>query len=380
MTTIRDKLADYYSGAKYKKVTGDYGLELETEVRAPADYPPDFFELSISDMTDPDSNGMNKVKGLTDWVTHKDGSLRNFGVEFVLAKPLPYLDAVDAIRRLLKRVEGVNFIKDSISTSTHIHWNAFNSDFLTLANFLTLYTMYENVLLELCGPMRKSNLFALPMRCCERSVRDIVKLLKDFGNNSTDVLYDFSENTSKYAALNLSALNKFGSLEIRSYKGSTNEEELLTWLGIINSMVLYAKTGITPDRILNDYKNSPGELHAATFGRYEKILRDAAGVHFDELIIKNLWFVKQIVDVRDDWSTFNDIFPAPEKKPAVKKTIETVTIASDTHPGYVMPSAAQMAANAALTTETISNLYNTYASELIETPWNPETWDTDDLT
>src|SRR5690606_24321632 len=109
---------------------------------------------------------------------------------------------------------GLPFIRDPVSASLHVHPNMLNETFQTMGNFLTLYSLFENLLIRYSGPNRLSNLFCPPICDAEETSRNIVGMMEAVENKKfKGLMYD--ENRVKYAALNLSSLSRYGSLEVR---------------------------------------------------------------------------------------------------------------------------------------------------------------------
>lgn len=303
MTKLCDRLQPWFP--KIKPQTGEYGIEIETETVSDISYPDDFLRSA----SEPTGHKYMKTPHLKQWVGHYDNSLRNFGVEFVFKEALTYKQSLAALDDFAVKTKGIKFIENAPSTSVHVHWNVFNETFLTLANFLTVYSMYETLMISYCGPLRRSNLFALPMRVAEHTVTMIVKMLKGFGNGSLQGCA-VSDHSAKYAALNISTISRLGSLEIRSMRGTTNVDEIKSWLGMINRMVEFSRQeSLTPSKILDMYRDDSTELFTMVFGQYTDDLRESAKTDpdhgFDYLIEKNLWYAKEISESIVDWSVFN---------------------------------------------------------------------------
>src|SRR5690242_2495326 len=133
-TMIIDQLKKVRHG--YKNYPRSIGLEIETETKEPYDIPRFSF-----------------------WAVHADGSLRDFGQEYVLVQPLAIEQIPLALDEFKDKTKGIKFIQDSLTTSVHVHLNFLDQSFQTLGNFLILYTMFENLLIRYSGEDRLSNLF-----------------------------------------------------------------------------------------------------------------------------------------------------------------------------------------------------------------------------
>lgn len=279
--TIQNALSNYF-GNKYKTYKGDIGLEIETETTNPYDIPRFSF-----------------------WNSHVDNSLRGFGMEYTLRQPLDFeVTFPKALEEFDEKTKNIAFIKDSITTSVHVHLNFLNDNFVTLGNFLTLYSMNENLLIRASGEDRLSNLFCLPICDAEEIHQNMLHMFrgireKKYGN------MNFVPEQTKYGALNLSSLQQFGSLEIRSFRGTTDTKLIKDWVGTLHTLQKYARTpGLVPPQIILNYKEKKTEYLTDIFGEYRKFVR-----HSDEeaLIEKNFWYAAALAYEIKDWTKLEQV-------------------------------------------------------------------------
>lgn len=282
---IRDFLSSYKN---YIRHDGNVGIEIETETLKRYQIPEFIF-----------------------WSHHPDGSLRNNGVEYVLKVPVKIGKQLEeALNEWDTKTKKINFIKDSVTTSVHVHINILNETFLTLGNFLTLYTLYENLLVRYSGDDRKSNLFCLPICDAEETYKNIVSMFKHIEKYNYKGMI-FGEQQTKYAALNLSSIGTFGSIEVRSFRGSTDVKEIETWINILFSMMDFSKEkDLTPRVIMERFKNNPENLITSVFGKYRKDI--SQGDVEKKLIKKNVFFAASIAYSVADWTKIN--LPKDKKK------------------------------------------------------------------
>lgn len=253
----------------FTRYDGDIGIEIETETKKTYIPPEMLF-----------------------WIHKPDGSLRDFGMEYILKQPVKYGKQLDdALDEFKNKTIGINFVKDSISTSVHVHLNILNETFLTLGNFLTLYTLCENLLIRMSGPDRLSNLFCLPICDAEETYKNIVNMFKGIYAKQWKSLI-FQQGTVKYAALNLSSIGNFGSLEIRSFNGDTNIENIKRWVSVLYSILVFSRNEkITPRDIMTKYKDDPEGLIKEVFKEH----RDALKFKDEkQLLDKNLFYAASI--------------------------------------------------------------------------------------
>jgi len=191
--TLYDKLKGNIWG---KEIKGEIGLEIETEVKTLEDYPQGYRAIVGSGDF-----------GIPYWTSHRDGSLRNFGIEYVLKNPVSYEDIPDVLFAFGSFARNVKFLPDPVKCSDHVHLNFMNASARTLGNFLTLYLLYENLLIKYSGPNRFSNMFCLPMRDAEENLNNILKILEIIKGSKGKI----SEEECKYSCLNTAAFTHYGS-------------------------------------------------------------------------------------------------------------------------------------------------------------------------
>lgn len=190
-------------------VVGDYGIEIEVE------------GANLPEME-------NKW-----WTTKADGSLRGESFEYVTN------GAVE--KRLVKNVmNNLNqgFIrKESIlnlsyRTSVHVHMNVQELELEKILSTVYLYYIFEESIIKLCGDSRIGNRFCLRLRDAEDIV-NIIRLAFDKHGAGIRLL---DEGRAKYCSLNLVPMKRFGSIEFRSMRGTTNTETIVQWVNILDCL------------------------------------------------------------------------------------------------------------------------------------------------
>jgi hypothetical protein len=299
------------SGIKqYKKYDGEIGLEIETETKSQSSYPPDFLVAGTMP-------GQPRwiAPSLRYWDVHPDGSLRDFGLEYVLKQPIKFKKELpDALEEFKEKTAKVKFIKNSITTSVHVHLNMLNESFKTLGNFLTLYTLFESLLIRYSGPDRLSNLFCLPICDAEDTYKNIIQMMKYAENKQYKGML-FTEANVKYAALNLGAFSSYGSMEVRSFRGETDTKSIYNWVAILYSLLEYARQDVNPKQIMLSWKERERRLLDDVFKDYRKEIS-----HPDELklIDNNVWYAGSIAYGIKNWESLDETVKAPAFKPNQK--------------------------------------------------------------
>lgn len=276
---------------------GTFGIEIETETVSGESYGGILEELRE------DRNGLYYPNPTENWRATLDGSLRNFGVEFVLKKPLSLSDAFKALDEFDEKIaQKVNFIQGAPGTSVHVHINMLRETPLTLAKFLVIWVLCENLLLEFSGQTRRSNLYALGSRVAETVVDNYTHMFRKMVRHSYDVLM-FSEQDTKYSALNIQNLASKGTVEARCFRGTTNVSEIKEWLTVLNSLLVFARSDIYPNEILLNYRDQGLEFIKNIFPE-ELVERIVDPMFAEKLIDRNLVYCQWLVESVEDWKSF----------------------------------------------------------------------------
>lgn len=188
------------------------------------------------------------------FVTAKeDGSLRNGGIEMIFSEPLMGDAVITALEWMFKVKQQHNLV-GSIRTSTHMHINySANSDTAeTLINTVVAWLLVEKAMCLTAGHHREYNSFCVPTYMMNPREENLVYSVAAIDVNDTyrlnSTIGDLS-NMDRYAALNLSALFKYGTLECRLL-GTAEYQPTLDWLNILLS-IKKAAINNTRDELLS---------------------------------------------------------------------------------------------------------------------------------
>lgn len=182
------------------------------------------------------------------WVKTQDGSLRGNSAEYVLRKPLDRKEAFDALDLLEDQYQRYGTVSNgSIRESIHIHINVQDLTLLQFYNFLTMYLVLEEVLITFCGPQREGNLFCLRAS----DAKYLLKALKDL--TVTKAFKNFANDDFRYAAVNIVAVPKYGSLEFRSMRGTTDFQAVKTWIDLLLRVKNYSLEFDDPTAIIEAF-------------------------------------------------------------------------------------------------------------------------------
>ncbi len=166
------------------------------------------------------------------WKGEHDGSLQGSSREFVLRKPLSLLGVYKAVKELdsIFTDRGVK-LDDSIRTGVHVHVNMQKSSKAQLFNLITLWAIFEDVLLDRCGAYRKGNLFCYPLARSDNVFNIMMKAAKDSGH-----LRYFCSDQYRYCAVNVVSLREYGSLEFRAMRTPRDVSDVYQWAKLLFQM------------------------------------------------------------------------------------------------------------------------------------------------
>lgn len=222
-----------------KEVRGEIGLEVEAEGK----YLP--------------------TGNLPSWNIENDGSLRGVfpdtRAEYVFRKPLPINEVKEALKELFN--EGVRIgtkWEFSYRCSTHVHLNILDLTVDELNALVYTYLLLEEPLVRYCGRERIHNRFALRTQDAEQTLEYIHFLLSE----GPAALALRNENQIRYAGLNLAALQKYGSLEFRSMRGTSDQGVLNNWIEAIYCLKKFCK-----EKTLQQVKQMFIELDSEAFAK-----------------------------------------------------------------------------------------------------------------
>lgn len=295
-----------------KIVTGDIGIEIEVEGNK---FPKG--NGGIGGSVHPEL-----IPGK--WAYHHDGSLRgNDNAEYVLKKPIKFADVPKAVQSLWDMFDSYGSkLDDSNRTSVHIHLNAQNWHLNRLCSFAALYFSLEEILTEWCGDHRVGNLFCLR----GKDAPAIISELKSFIENDGE--YPLREGLH-YGGLNVHALYKFGSLEIRALRGCTDAQTILDWVSILERLYKLSGEYKDPRGICEGFSGEgPIAYLSSILGDKFQTVKD--GINWDnqrimESMYEGIRLAQDLCYCRE-WSEYNpvDVAPDPFQRDP-KKVAESLT-------------------------------------------------------
>lgn len=286
------------------KITDNYtGIEIENETKHA-------FELPYVD----------------GWNRHREGSLRDFGFEYVSNKPVKYRDAkhhLDLLFEYLNAARGNYKLSNSSRTSTHVHLDAGLLDYGNIITISVIYWMLEEYLSNFCGDTRKGNLF------CIRS-SDSLSVQSVIAQSIIDknpFPGELTHENLRYGSLNFSSLPKFGSIEFRMMRGVDNAEEAMLWVSILNRIKNFGLSFKNPFEFKNKFlKDFPAgdfpeivlgkDLHGTVSAFLPK------GFNVQKSVRQSFLSCSAIFSARDNWDFDKEVEEAKQRYLEYKKEME----------------------------------------------------------
>lgn len=197
------------------------GLELELE------------NCPLSKLTDSQFDTLYQF-----WTTHNEDSLRGPDcVELVYARPLAGQNIVESLVTVEKLFKEADIQPElSFRTSVHLHLDVRDITYSQFFNLIAVYVIFEEALFRFAGEDRKKTAYCVPMSSVLSDVNRLRNLHE--GEFYRQVIENFRHK--KYGAVNLWAMQKFGSLEFRHMEGCVDRKRILTWINIIMCLKKYA--------------------------------------------------------------------------------------------------------------------------------------------
>lgn len=173
------------------------------------------------------------------WNITEDGSLRNSGRELI-SVPLTKEVLVEEFKKLHETIK-YSSVEQAFSerTSIHIHINCLDVSEHLVKNIVLWYALYESVFFKFCDPAREHNIHCV---CLHQT---------NLPAHYRRTLKDMFKQWSKYTALNMLPLAKYGTLEFRHLQGTNDVEVFSQWLKIIENLFSLGRSTILTEKIVS---------------------------------------------------------------------------------------------------------------------------------
>lgn len=192
-------------------------------------------------------------QNLAYWTPTTDGSLRNYGTEFVSIK-LRGLDIKLALQEIAEIFSKYNITPDySERTSVHIHADARALTIPQLRTLILTYLAAEPYIFKWIGHGREDNSYCVPFYKNPRGIRSLGRLFSVSANSRE--LKDVVGGAYKYEAMNIRSIMEKGSIEFRHHYGTHRLEDVYPWIKAILQLFVGVKR-FTEDDFFASFNNN----------------------------------------------------------------------------------------------------------------------------
>lgn len=244
------------------------------------------------------------------WGYHHDGSLRGLdNAEYVLKKPIQFGQVPEAVNSLWQMFDEFGSkLDDSNRTSVHIHLNVQSWHLNRLCSFMALYFSVEELLTAWCGDHRVGNLFCLRAKDAPAIISRIKKFIKTDGTGGlTDGLH--------YSAMNAQAIQKFGSVEIRTLRGVTDPQIIIKWVEILRRIYDLSAEYPDPRSVCAGFSGSgPLEYLQTVLGEHTNTIKEGIGYDTQQIMESLYEGIRMAQDLTycRDWDDFQAMVIRPD--------------------------------------------------------------------
>ncbi len=209
------------------------------------------------------------------WNVVEDGSLRNHGHEFILSymSKTQYGDTYTPVRGedFIQALDEWNRWHEQYSsdhsppkaterTSIHVHIDVRGMDVDEIAKFILLYATFEPTFFKVLNNNREEEVYCMPFfNNFMGKVR--ASRLVNFSSSKEEV-QESLQSSQKYESMNIRSILQRGSVEFRIHHGTTNTEEMLTW---VNTLLCLRRAAVDKEIHLIDYPAHASDIGLVNF-------------------------------------------------------------------------------------------------------------------
>lgn len=170
----------------------------------------------------------------TYWEIHgQEHSLRNNGIEFVTKGGLSGTQIRKALVELCEMAKLRKWKDGYPRAAIHIHLDVTDLDTDTneLSVLLSNYMLVEHLFFAFAGEWRRDCAYCVPFSHGKIDFRVLGEML--YSKQSKAAFQGNSQKLSKYQALNLNPLTRFGTIEFRHLPTTFDIERIMVWINMI---------------------------------------------------------------------------------------------------------------------------------------------------
>lgn len=169
-----------------------------------------------------------------------DGSLRNDGQEFVSRYGMTAADVLSYLEPMEKAYSKALF---SFRCGLHVHVDVLEHTLEELYKIFLLYSVVEPLMYEVSGK-RQENKFCVAV---QGSVTSVMNMIYYGHNGQWTEFFDSLDFTTKYMAMNLRPVGRYGTIEFRHHESTVKRDYICDWLFILLDLVVGSKNHDTKE-------------------------------------------------------------------------------------------------------------------------------------
>lgn len=231
-----------------------------------------------------------------DWRTEQDHSLRGESYEYVMREPRSLEETETCLNSLANRLSDSTYY-ETPRAGVHVHVNVQDLNVVQLFNVITATYLLETILTKYCGSHREGNLFCL--RVSDASYQAMVVKRAAESHN----LGVFNNDMIRYSALNLTSLHKYGSIEYRAMRSTSDFNVIKVWCNVLANIRKESSTFDTPLDVVSMALRAPESFAYKMLGSCAGEMLE--GVNVVEEINTGLDYVIEYANTID-WSGFEE--------------------------------------------------------------------------
>ena len=171
------------------------------------------------------------------WVHHPDEhSVRNNGTEFVtVGKGLQGQRVIDALDGFCESARENNWDEGHPRAAIHVHMDVSDLDLNSgdLRRLMGIYFLVEHVFFHYAGEWRRHCGFCVAYEDGINEDDIVAELVTGTKASEPENLLYLSNHCSRYQAVNLNAISKFGTLEFRHLPTTFDKERIVKWINMV---------------------------------------------------------------------------------------------------------------------------------------------------
>jgi hypothetical protein len=153
----------------------------------------------------------------------------------------------------------------SYRTSVHVHVNVQDLTNDELMNFMYVYMLLEEPMVNFCGRERKGNRFCLRISDAEGFMFSLNEVFR----KGVGEAIRLPENDIRYSSMNIASIRKYGSVEFRAMRGTMDVETINIWCNALISLREFSKRFKEPKDIVRAFlEHDPKDFMKEALGEY----------------------------------------------------------------------------------------------------------------